>query len=64
MDMDKPIPETKTAVLWSDGVNQPTLHTFVESRELDDGSGWELIWECSVSGKQRRWGYVSPPEVN
>lgn len=58
-----PEPDTEVAQLWSDGVNQPTWHDYVETRPghieaSKDSAVWEFMFKCRVTGKLRRWGCV------
>jgi len=63
---DKPVPERNTALLFCEVTGEWMWHQFVEARELtlEEEDGWEMIWECPVSGSQRRWGIVFLPEMN
>ena len=58
----KPTPETKHAVLWSDAAKDFTLHSFVETNEVEEA--YEFVFECTVTGQRRRWGLQRIPEVN
>lgn len=61
--MKPPKPETRTALLANPALtqNRVTLHRFLETRECvlegaDGGPAWEFIFQCTVTGFERRWG--------
>ena len=65
--MKPPKPETLRAILPSFGYEpggRPTWtdHHYVETRESSvagpNGEAWEFIYECEVTGVERRWGIV------
>ncbi|HEY6022487.1 MAG TPA: hypothetical protein VIY48_22275 [Candidatus Paceibacterota bacterium] len=58
-----PVPETRTAILQSygygPGAPRFTLHTYVKTLECylpGDGEAYELIFACSETKAERRWG--------
>lgn len=67
----RPVPETRTALLVSEGyktIRKPTPHTYVRtdqteyrpSRRLPDeepgGKMWVFVFACAETGTERRWG--------
>lgn len=56
-------PETKFAVLMSEGCHRPTRHEFVKMQEAEGGESWEYLFACSETGVVRRWGLVRSPET-
>lgn len=58
----KPIPETKHAVLWSEAAARFTLHSYLETIEVEEA--FEFVFECTVTGQKRRWGLQRIPEMN
>lgn len=58
--MKTPKPETREAMLMSEGSWKWTRHHYVSTRECvlpsPDGAAWEFMYQCSVTGVVRRWG--------
>lgn len=67
--MEKPKPETKMALLASEGFAafRLTKHFYVDTREAavlgPHPEAWEFIFKCAETGVERRWGIVNRGEA-
>lgn len=58
-----PLPETRRAILMSDGTHRPTVHVHVETRPcvVKNALGvsfpaYEHVFMCTRTNARRRWG--------
>lgn len=65
-----PVPQTKVALLpsfgYGPGTPRVTLHTYSRTLECvlpGDGDAFEVMFRCSITGVERRWGTIDREEI-